>query len=981
MNFSNCWSRRSFLLATSALLGSLTAPAEAVPLVSFAGVVTSLITTMTIANTSGSAQSAPFVSPMFGHAFKKGDIPAGQYPQFKQADTTLCPMTMWEPVYWSDGSLKFAGFLIRVPTAGITGNGSITISIFNGGSAPTASGRSTADVVNAGIVVNATGLDNISGSWTCAAADLTRVTSYADGAAGRIFKIGSDFKQAGSPHKQLVTDHYVAVLNDNSGGLGGFRYLPRITQPWYNAAALNSAPAASWRGFSALNFQYGAGPTTVDLISTYISGGNPTAGNISGSNVAIANGGTGFAANSSFVMTLSGGTFSIATQFNVTTNSSGVITAIISFAFAGSYSVTPGTNGLATTGGTGTGFTVNMTWSPITWTQNSNGYEVGQPIRLSSSGALPTGFIAGNTYFVYPLTANTFQLLTGPYAGAQIAVTDVGTGTFTITPTAYLQHFGSYFGAKLDGRWWYLQAQGSVASDSTTQIQFNKTYQRSTRIIPPYDTTIGTVVSNTSINWNPYSFGKNLRFVGSGGERDEIGVISMYQARHFWTQALVDEQNARIHGLAITCLSTNCRDWTSKSLVNLGNPGNSYSGMPSSTATTMEFRPSSALQGITVPTSPAGGIGNLISTSANTSEHMPSFGFYPYLITGEPVYEDILAEEGNMGLLAYPMSDRNRTVNAVLYYGGQLCGRDTIRACAWSSRQVAQAAGMIPVTMADGIQVGKYFRDLVDDNAKMNNAFTLLQSSWYQNNGFFMPAQNQGYRSVWQVNYCVIALCHSYALSENANVLTLLQQLGKWPPYVKTTYTNSFMLDAYYERVWTNQNTNTIMISTDADWGGYPNNGNLSWTNASPGVFTFANSQLWTITAGDKIIFEPLTVQDIPISPPTGFNTNTPFYVVNPNGLSFNLAATPGGAALPTSNTGSVPGDSIFVTTNSAPAAAGGIGGAPTQTNNATSTYAAYNYATAVGITGLASVNTELAGWMSGVNFTSLPKYAIATNF
>ena len=65
-----------------------------------------LITTITLQNTSASTQAAGFVSPMFGLPLKQGDMPAGQYPQFKLTDGTNCPASIWGVSSWPDGSMK-----------------------------------------------------------------------------------------------------------------------------------------------------------------------------------------------------------------------------------------------------------------------------------------------------------------------------------------------------------------------------------------------------------------------------------------------------------------------------------------------------------------------------------------------------------------------------------------------------------------------------------------------------------------------------------------------------------------------------------------------------------------------------------------------------------------------------------------------------------------------------------------------------------
>jgi len=75
-------------------------------------------------------------------------------------------------------------------------------------------------------------------------------------------------------------------------------------------------------------------------------------------------GGTGYTVND--ILTIVGGTFAVAAKFKVTTVSAGAVTAVV-VDTRGSYTITP-SNPAATTGGTGTGATLNVTYAFIdTW--------------------------------------------------------------------------------------------------------------------------------------------------------------------------------------------------------------------------------------------------------------------------------------------------------------------------------------------------------------------------------------------------------------------------------------------------------------------------------------------------------------------------------------------------------------------------------------------------------------------------------------
>jgi len=199
-----------------------------------------LITTISLVNTSGSTQAANFVSPMMGMPFVQGDLPSGEYPVFTLEDDTPCPATIWGVTTWPDGSMKWCGAMIRVPTS-IAGSGTLTINVSGGGSAPASSARATSDLTAADLKVELTGVTNLSGVWTAslntAITDASEIVQIGDGPAGRIYRIRGALKQSGSAHGQLEGYHYAAILQNSVNGLLGLRYLGRVAQPWADVAS------------------------------------------------------------------------------------------------------------------------------------------------------------------------------------------------------------------------------------------------------------------------------------------------------------------------------------------------------------------------------------------------------------------------------------------------------------------------------------------------------------------------------------------------------------------------------------------------------------------------------------------------------------------------------------------------------------------------------------------------------------------------
>lgn len=72
-------------------------------------------------------------------------------------------------------------------------------------------------------------------------------------------------------------------------------------------------------------------------------------------------------------------------------------------------------------------------------TKSTHGYLTGLKVQLTTTTTLPAGLSLSTDYFVIYLTANTFKLassLVNAIAGTAVDITDTGTGTHTITPTA-----------------------------------------------------------------------------------------------------------------------------------------------------------------------------------------------------------------------------------------------------------------------------------------------------------------------------------------------------------------------------------------------------------------------------------------------------------------------------------------------------------------------------------------------------------------
>ena len=87
-------------------------------------------------------------------------------------------------------------------------------------------------------------------------------------------------------------------------------------------------------------------------------------------------------------------------------------------------------------------FTVTIA-NPAVFTKNGHGYVIGDEVKFTTTGALPTGLVAGTSYYVIAagLTSNAFEVSATP-GGSAVVTSGSQSGTHTVTlqnrPTAFI---------------------------------------------------------------------------------------------------------------------------------------------------------------------------------------------------------------------------------------------------------------------------------------------------------------------------------------------------------------------------------------------------------------------------------------------------------------------------------------------------------------------------------------------------------------
>src|SRR6266550_1792051 len=577
------------------------------------------LATMALVNTSGSTQGVGSISPFFYLPFKKGDIVRSDWPIIKISGVAQ-PHSYGLDSYYSDGSLRGVAVFFRT-TASIAGSTTQPFEIWSGGSKPAASARALSELPGWSVPANCvtvngtgksgTGFGFPSGTtwsaWLTNDANNVEQFVYMDGAAGKVWRILTHMAatQGGAAHGQLEVYHYIAALTDGSGNLGGFRYLPRMCQPWYDV----DSPAKNWRAFTALNWKVGAATATPFLF--------------------------GQTAGSPFT----------AKSFTASSSSAGLVQCTFS-AEPGYYC---GAQDATVLGGYLTGIT-----------------------GLA-------GLDGNSLYFLVDNNTTAANLGNASYGGGDIVLTSSGSATFN--PAYVCTTFGNIFGYDKDVKWNFFQGAGSITAESAFRVTIDKTYWRSIPgLIPAWSLALNGVTNGGTIqeaSWHgagPFDYSQvcigydrtSTSIGGEGVDHPGLGPISQSGAQDFFNQSTNSEKFARLAAYLTSNLAASFKTVSTRTIVNLSDPGKSYTGFPTNKATALAWSTQSAAAcqfdgGHSLP--PNNGYfydSTFMMGMTYGSNHEPEGCYWGYLRFGQPEQHDILQELANHGVLQIDTSASGR---------------------------------------------------------------------------------------------------------------------------------------------------------------------------------------------------------------------------------------------------------------------------------------------------------------------------------
>jgi len=813
---------------------------------------TGLITTITLANTSASvAVPTNSVTPMFGHVFRKGDIASGcsgAAPIFRLDDgVTNVPFSeSLRPVCWSDGSLKFAAFMLRVPNTGagdaIPANGSVAIKIYTGGKTPSVSGRLLSDFASAGTDLNlsiSAPDSTLSGTWV---SDLNQGISaadsdnyqYMDGQAGAVWRVRASFRQSGANHGQLEAYWYVQALNDGSNYLAGVRYMVRIGQPWYDI----NTPAKNYRDLATMQVLNGA-----SLVKDYL---------------------TGHYGTRNFTYSGSGSTFATAANNGLEPFQLAYLTCSVSCP-----------TGLSS----GTPYFIQASTSTTFTLISRAGFST--PITPTGSGS---GTFAISTYPVITIFGSLF---TADNNG-KMEYVQAG-GSVASDPTIQVKFNNTYWRSSRMLPPYDLGSGISPVPTGNNGMGLPFTYV-------PY-----TVNETTGFIRNVGSSGQSLEmsimppwaarhfYTQALQEEYDTRMIALSASlQPTW----VKSSATGTYPCAIT-----------GTYASMGTcvPGFQFGG---------DVRHTHGFTYVDTVIPNGGFAGDVIDFShwsANVSYALLATGEPEYFdIVGE-LANAAVWERGWPNTSAVLTADqqwmggnRHSTINGTFYDPFMAWAGNLLRTDAWSMRDLEFGASMMPaVSYEGGANESQYFHDMAHTNYLAYNAFRSLLDAGTQDMGFWNEVP--GNSSVNTSAFFLAAAGYGAQINEDKAGQVFYEYLAKWPVQFHTNH--SMWNFNYYSgnNRYTSYNyrgSGNHYITDFAHFCIFTPSPTVTWTGG--GHFTLVTGITgYTYQNDDKFIWEQ---NDTPTKP-AGMSFDTPYFAVNFSGSNFDLSTTVGGNAITLTDT------------------------------------------------------------------------------
>ncbi|MBS0227649.1 MAG: hypothetical protein JSS23_03020 [Proteobacteria bacterium] len=481
----------------------------------------------------------------------------------------------------------------------------------------------------------------------------------------------------------------------------------------------------------------------------------------------------------------------------------------------------------------------------------------------------------------------------------------------TETPGANIgmPHFSSFFTAGTNGRWDYVQGGGSQAADCTIRVTHDKTYFIKSRLLPPYDTTLA-VTAGLGYDYVPYTAGPMQRHMPGTGGREDIGLLPSWHVRHVLSPIAAHDKTMRCVGLATGGWRNLLRRTAyPNGQIPCTTAAASYAGMG---AVQSSWRYYGAGNGFTVPVP-----NDSLWYEEADSSHRPGAVYYPYIATGEPQYLDMLCDNANAWILnlvpggksmntTLPINmgtvkltgafgERDVTVAGTTYIGGGLFFYENMtRVTAWGTRDVAQAAALLPDTCPAGTENRVYLREVMSKCHTAINAYnSALGVPWSNSGIMFFDSANYD-DSPWCSGFVSESVCHQASILGTTEAATLRAYLAKYWENIAQRMDIScafaYRCNIYDDTGRRSDSVNSLVYKVGVNLAFSAATSRTTISNGPEGT----NGQ-WMPTNGDIFAFND--VYD-PVRPYPSQPQYKRLHAVNCSGQTFQLSETPGGAPL-----------------------------------------------------------------------------------
>lgn len=765
------------------------------------------LTTLAISNESSSASVPPnSITQMFGHAFKKADIPTGYYPQLQLTDGTAVAANIMQPAYWPDGSMRFASFLARIPV-GITAK----MRIFTSSGSTITLANQTDLATGDACILGSTdrlpaGLDPTKIYYVrLGAANTATFHPTASDAAGNTNAVTTSGSGAGT--HRLEPAVVVAVKNGGSAPAAASVSNSTITSNSDLKVTLDALLGSAWSGTQTSSVNTGISDGGTE-ITTF---GDGPVGRVIRVYQEFNDGSSDHAQAGAFhyvqcLQNAGGGLYGLRywpALMNGWHDVSSATYPIDSLACDnivakdGSTTVAnPGT-GLPShtfTWSSGAIFNVSPSFRQTVGSTGESDEPTFIPVKLTTTGALPTGLDAATTYWLrqYNTTFGGSQFRLFPtaadaYLGTNaVTASGAGSGTHTLAQKPWIQWYSAFkpvVGSS--AKYTYVQGTaGTIASDATIRVTQNRPYMLATKVLPSYrfdDTVRAQFQQNASRSYALETM-DDIQYPDQTGPTPTIGQITGHQYRHLVLNEY--EQTMRVYSATqhhrtwsvMRDATKNPINVTPDARANLGTAVPEYSLRPSNTA---------ANNGVNAPT-------NYVSSfMVWTWDHRPGIQGYSYLMFGEPQMFDMMMACAQAGLCCIyggaGETYRKQVVGVTTYYN-TLQSEAYERETGWRLRDLSHSA-MFASTSWNGADFSDYFYDIIKNEHDFAAAYIAAGSTFAKS--IKLPVQTASGGQLmfpWGHGFIVGAQLHAYVATEYVPIRNDIENYFSFLDNVEATW-------------------------------------------------------------------------------------------------------------------------------------------------------------------------------------------------